>query len=423
MNQNFNSYPVRWKYLLIKYVATLATGDSIKDEDKSLYTDEIDAHPYISSKDIDLDTHKIDYNNGLYIKNNESKFKVAPAGCSLLCIEGGSAGRKIGLLNCSVSFVNKLCCFQPVSINGHYLYYWLQSKPFSDEFNMSITGLIGGVSRNCLLNTHIALPTDLQQAAIVTYLDHKATQIDKIVSSKQKLIELLQEKRTSVICQAVTKGLNRNVSMKNSGVVWLGDIPEDWDVVPAKALFSQSKETRHADDVQLTASQKYGIISQEDYMNAENSKIVLADKGLESWKHVEPNDFIISLRSFQGGLELSNIIGCITWHYIVLKPQQWVYPEYFKWLFKSTRYIEALQRTANFIRDGQDLRLSNFVQVPLPHIPINEQREIAEYLNRKTASIDRVIADVTEQIEKFKEYRQSVISEVATGKVAIENAN
>lgn len=143
-------------------------------------------------------------------------------------------------------------------------------------------------------------------------------------------------------------------------------------------------------------------------------KIVLADKGLENWKHVEPNDFIISLRSFQGGLEISYIPGCITWHYIVLKPKAGVEPEYFKWLFKSPRYIQALQRTANFIRDGQDLRFSNFVQVPLPLIPMDEQKEIAEYLNKETARIDSIIADITEQIEKLKEYRQSVISEVVT---------
>ncbi|MSB04883.1 hypothetical protein GKE88_17860 [Flavonifractor plautii] len=149
-------------------------------------------------------------------------------------------------------------------------------------------------------------------------------------------------------------------------------------------------------------------------------KIVLADKGLENWKHVEPNDFIISLRSFQGGLEISYIPGCITWHYIVLKPKAGVEPEYFKWLFKSPRYIQALQRTANFIRDGQDLRFSNFVQVPLPLIPMDEQKEIAEYLNKETARIDSIIADITEQIEKLKEYRQSVISEVVTGKVAVE---
>jgi type I restriction enzyme S subunit len=210
------------------------------------------------------------------------------------------------------------------------------------------------------------------------------------------------------------------VSNKRPSVEWLGEVPENWRIVPAKALFAQSKETRHETDVQLTASQKYGIISQEDYMEKQSYKIVLADKGLENWKHVEPNDFIISLRSFQGGLEISYIPGCITWHYIVLKPKAGVEPEYFKWLFKSPRYIQALQRTANFIRDGQDLRFSNFVQVPLPLIPMDEQKDIAEYLNKETARIDSIIADITEQIEKLKEYRQSVISEVVTGKVAVE---
>ncbi len=83
--------------------------------------------------------------------------------------------------------------------------------------------------------------------------------------------------------------------MKDSGNEWLGYIPSHWRVVPAKALFAQSKETRHETDVQLTASQKYGIISQEDYMERQNYKIVLADKGLKNWKHVEPNDFIKSV--------------------------------------------------------------------------------------------------------------------------------
>lgn len=250
-------------------------------------------------------------------------------------------------------------------------------------------------------------------------MNKKIVAINDVINKKANVIELLEEQRISIICSAVTKGIDSTAKMKDSGVEWLGYIPSHWRVVPAKALFAQSKEIRHETDAQLTASQKYGIISQDDYMERQNYKIVLADKGLENWKHVEPNDFIISLRSFQGGLEISYIPGCITWHYIVLKPKAGVEPEYFKWLFKSPRYIQALQRTANFIRDGQDLRFSNFVQVPLPVIPMDEQKEIADYLNKKTARIDSIIADVTEQIEKLKEYRQSIISEVVTGKVAV----
>ena len=151
-------------------------------------------------------------------------------------------------------------------------------------------------------------------------------------------------------------------------------------------------------------------------MEREQSRVVIATQGIENWKHVEPNDFIISLRSFQGGLEKSDISGCITWHYIVLRPKKDVYPEYFKWLLKSSKYINALQSTCNFIRDGQDLRFSNFVQVPLFIIPMKEQKEIAEYLNLKIPQIDMLISEKQSLIEDLESYKKSLIYEVVTGK-------
>ncbi len=309
---------------------------------------------------------------------------------------------------------------RPKEVDSRFLAYSLANHYFVEMVSSRSTGVsYPAINASAMVNIKNVLPPNDIQKCIADYLDRKTEAVDTAISDKEKLIRLLEEQRTSVICSAVTKGIDSTAEMKDSGVEWLGEIPAHWQVVPAKALFSQSKQTRQDNDIQLTASQKYGIISQEDYMERQNYKIVLADKGLENWKHVEPNDFIISLRSFQGGLEISYIPGCITWHYIVLKPKAGVEPEYFKWLFKSPRYIQALQRTANFIRDGQDLRFSNFVQVPLPLIPMEEQKEIAEYLNRETARIDSIIANVTEQIEKLKEYRQSVISEVVTGKVAV----
>lgn len=305
--------------------------------------------------------------------------------------------------------------------NKQYLVYCMNTSRYAEEAKLLAAGTtMQRISRTKLGTLGLPKPPLSTQDKIVSYLNEVIKKIDICIENKLRLSELLQESRTSIICSAITNGINTICQLKDSGTEWLGYIPSHWKVVPAKALFAQSKETRHETDIQLTASQKYGIISQEDYMEKQSYKIVLADKGLENWKHVEPNDFIISLRSFQGGLEISYIPGCITWHYIVLKPKAGVEPEYFKWLFKSPRYIQALQRTANFIRDGQDLRFSNFVQVPLPLIPMDEQKDIAEYLNKETARIDSIIADITEQIEKLKEYRQSVISEVVTGKVAVE---
>jgi len=202
--------------------------------------------------------------------------------------------------------------------------------------------------------------------------------------------------------------------MKDSGIEWIGEIPEGWKVVPSKYLFKNSDMRRTSTDEQLTASQQYGIITQKDYTEITGSKVVLANKDLENWKHVEPYDFIISLRSFQGGLEMSEITGCITWHYIVLKACHQIHPNYYKWLFKSDNYIRALQRTCSFIRDGQDLRYSNFIQVPLFEPSLKEQKLMADFLDAKCSAIDSMLSKTHSSIEEYKKLKQAVITQAVT---------
>ncbi|MBQ5470913.1 MAG: hypothetical protein IIT58_02790, partial [Treponema sp.] len=141
--------------------------------------------------------------------------------------------------------------------------------------------------------------------------------------------------------------------MKQSGIDWIGEIPDDWKIVQPKALFSQRKERAHVGDEQLTASQKHGIINQKKFMEIEQQRVVVVEKDFNILKHVEPGDFVISMRSFQGGLEYSQERGCISSAYVMLIPNlNFVYPEYYKWLFKSYAYIKALQSTSDLIRDG-----------------------------------------------------------------------
>lgn len=169
----------------------------------------------------------------------------------------------------------------------------------------------------------------------------------------------------------------------------------------------------------LAATQKYGLIEQSEYMRLEGRRIVLANDNLDKWLHTEPNDFIISLRSFQGGLEMCSKPGCVTWHYVVLRSQRDIFPDFYKWFFKSAAYIAALQKTSDFIRDGQDLRFSNFVKVGLFNIPMDEQREIAEYLNREIPKYDVAIDNLEKQIEQITELRIRLISDVVTGQVDV----
>lgn len=300
--------------------------------------------------------------------------------------------------------------------HGWSLDYFAHQMECIDYFKYITGSAQPKLSQSNLNSVNLIVPPLQDQELIATYLNAKCGEIDALMADVQAQIETLEQYKRSVITEAVTKGLNPNVPMKDSGTAWIDTMPSHWALIPAKYMFHNSDLRRIGDDVLLTSSQKYGIISQTDYMERENAKIVLANQGIEDWKHVEPYDFVISLRSFQGGLEMSEITGCITWHYVVLKASRAIVPKYYKWLFKSQLYITALQRTCNFIRDGQDLRFSNFSKVPLPEPPIEEQQAIASYLETKCAEIDAIIDGKRQQLAVLEEYKKSIIFEYVTGK-------
>lgn len=203
-------------------------------------------------------------------------------------------------------------------------------------------------------------------------------------------------------------------SYKDSGVGWLGEIPSDWDVEESKWLFSCRKEKANKNDEQLTASQKYGVIPQQVFMDLEERRVTVVYLNPEILKHVEKGDFVISMRSFQGGIEYCDYTGSVSSAYVPLIPNNLIFSPFFKYLFKSSRYIEALQSTSNLVRDGQALRYDNFCMIPLPVVPNETQIKIANFLDQKTAQIDQAIALKQQQIEKLGEYKQIVIQNAVT---------
>lgn len=308
--------------------------------------------------------------------------------------------------------------------NGRFYHYLLRSHYFSEEFYRNGHGLVSDLwttKWDEMRNIYIPIPPREEQDQIVRYLDWQVSKINKLIHGYQREIKLLEERRYTIVDNAVTKGIQSNRKMQNLEGNWMGTIPADWKMIPSKRLFTESKERKMPNDRPATASQKYGIIAQEDYMRIEGKRIVIATQGLDDWKHVEPDNFVISLRSFQGGIERSAISGCVTWHYIVLIPQKGVTPQYFKWLLKSKSYIKALQGTSEFIRDGQDLRYSNFIKVDLPLVPIGEQLEIAQYIEEETKKIDAAIPAIQREIDLLREYRTRLISDVVTGQMDVRD--
>ena len=284
------------------------------------------------------------------------------------------------------------------------------------------SGLRKVIPKTTFLNAKIALPSVKEQAGIVRYLDHVDRRIRRYIEAKEKLIGLLVEEKQGIINRAVTRGLDPNVPLKPSGVEWLGDVPAHWAVRRGKRLFSPRRELARPDDIQLSATQAYGVIPQGEYERRVGRRIVKVSLHLDKRRHVEVDDFVISMRSFQGGLERAWATGCIRSSYIVLCPTIEVDVGYFSYLLKSQAYIQALRSTANFIRDGQDLTFNNFCAVDLPFPPAEEQRKIAVALGEATANIDTSIGRTRRQIELIQEYRTRLIADVVTGKLDVREA-
>ena len=275
------------------------------------------------------------------------------------------------------------------------------------------------VSASDVCNIVIPIPPLPEQTAIASFLDRKTAQIDQAVAIKEKQIALLKERKQILIQNAITRGLDPNVPMKDSGVEWIGEIPAHWETRRSKYVFAQRTERARKDDVQLSATQAYGVIPQDEYERKIGRKVVKIQFHLDKRKHVELNDFVISMRSFQGGLERAWAEGCIRSSYIVLRPLTVIIADYYGFLFKSSRYISALQSTGNFIRDGQDLNFQNFSMVDLFVPPLDEQNKIAKYIDKQMSLIDNTIQIQQQQIHKLKEYKTTLINSAVTGKIKV----
>ena len=304
--------------------------------------------------------------------------------------------------------------------NKRYLMYELRAMAFCELFQALSTGIR---VRTCdtnwgkLRSIEYLLPPAEEQHTIVAFLDSKCAEIDALSAEIQSEIETLESYKRSVITEAVTRGLEKNVPMKDSGTQWCPLIPAHWIRTNPKALFSQRFDRAYLGERQLTASQEHGIVYQDEFMEMTGNRVVTVIKDFSILKHVEPGDFVISMRSFQGGLEYSELRGCISSAYVMLIPnKELVYPPFFRWFFKSSKYINAIQSTSNLVRDGQAMRYANFAQVPLFIIPKEEQKQIADYLDNHITEANAIIQTKQEQLAVLADYKKSIIFEYVTGK-------
>ena len=415
--------PEHWKLVKIKVVNKIFNGDSLNENQKKKYeSDNPNQLPYISSKDISLDFSEVDYNNGLRIPQNES-FKKAPKSSTLICIEGGSAGRKIAYTDQEVFFVNKLACLiSSEEVYSRYIFYTLKGVVFQTQFNSSLSGLIGGVSISAIKNFLFTSPPLHEQQAIAAFLDEKCEKIDEIVNIKEQQIEKLKELRQITIHNAVTKGINSNAEMKESGIDWIGEIPGHWEMKANRAIFRERNE-KGREGFPLLSVSIHSAVSTDEVAEELNirGRIKIEDKS--SYKLVKCNDIVFNMmRAWQGAIGRVLNEGMVSPAYIVAESIMQIDSLFIENQFRTTGYIESMNRVSRGITDFRKrLYWDQFKGLNTIIPPLHEQQEIVAYLEEKTSKIDQAIAQKQEQIAKLKDYKQSLINEVVTGKMKIKD--
>lgn len=297
-----------------------------------------------------------------------------------------------------------------------YHAYLFQSLNWKSQIQSLVNGVkVYSIGKGHLKKSYLLLPPLAEQEKIVSYLEDKTSKIDAYVADKEKEIELLQELKQKTIADAVTKGLNPDAKMKDSGISWIGEIPEHWEVKKIGSLFVERREKVSDKDYPALSVSKQGITPQLD-------TAVKTDNG-DNRKKVCKNDFVVNSRSDRkGSCGVSPYTGSVSLINIVLSPRKNIEVQYFHHLFRSNNYIEEYYRIGRgIVADLWTTRYSEMRNIFVPLPPLDEQQAIVVYIEEKCEKIDKLASELQSEIDYLKEYKQRLIADCVTGQVNVQN--
>lgn len=336
----------------------------------------------------------------------------------------GSCG--ISAYDGSVSLINTILA--PLGEMNPKYYDWLfHTVQFGDEFYKWGHGIVDDLWTTGwqeMKKISIPVPPIEEQKRIAAFLDIKCAEIDALIADVQAQIDVLEQYKRSVITETVTKGLNPDVEMKDSGIEWVGEIPISWKMRKGKYLFAQRSTKGNLISLELLSpTQKFGVIPQTLYEELTGMNAVKLNEktDLTLMKTIHKGDYCISLRSFQGGFEHSEYEGVVSPAYQVFYPTVEIADRYYKYLFKEKGFIEKMNSYTMTLRDGKNIAFAHFGNTYIPYPPIKEQREIAGFLDVKITEIDGIIDQKKEQLDVLDAYKKSLIYEYVTGKKEVPN--
>lgn len=400
--------PKEWSVKRIKHISHVIGGNGFNVELQGLESGD---YPFCKASDIS--------NAGKYLDKaanyvtfdivRDQHYNIIPKGAILFPKIGEAMkknNRTICVLDCCAD--NNCQAIVPFERNGGMFLYYILTCVNMGWFDNA--GTIPCMNNRKFLNSKVPFPSLDEQQRIAEFLDRECGKIDGLKADIQAQIDTLEQCKRSVITEAVTHGLNPSVPMKDSGISWVGKIPECWKVGRIGGLYElRNQKVSDKDFMPLSVTMK-GILPQLETAAKTNDG--------DNRKLVRVGDFAINSRSDRrGSCGISDYDGSVSLINTILKPRNRMNAKYYNWLFHTPMFADEFYKWGHGIVD--DLWTTNWsemkrISIPLP--PLDEQQEIADYLDSKCSEIEQIIADKKSQIETLDNYKKSLIFEYVTGK-------
>jgi type I restriction enzyme S subunit len=308
------------------------------------------------------------------------------------------------------------------TVNQYYYSYFLRSL----ALNGIILALAKGIRErstdfrfNDFGELLLSFPPLKEQTAIAQFLDDKTTKIDEAIAIKEQQISLLKERKQILIHKAVTQGLNPNVRLKDSGVEWIGEIPEHWNVSRLGLMLTPYSIKNYPNETLLSITRELGVIKR-DLEDMESNHNFIPDD-LSGYKLIEKGDFGMNkMKAWQGSYGVSKFTGIISPAYFTFKLVETINPDFFHLAIRSKIYVPFFGQASDGVRIGQwDLSKDRMKRIPFVIPALKEQKEVLDYIEVISKKIKTAIGLKKKEIAKLKEYKSSLINSVVTGKIRV----
>ena len=401
--------PAEWNSKPIRYLFRHVTEKNIFGNEKTAL--KFTYGTIIPKSDFDADTDD-------YVANTILNYTLVRPGVIMincLNLNYDFVSQRIGLVKDKGAITSAYLAIEPKEdVDSEYANYQLKYFDSIKAFHNMGTGVRKTLDFSELGKKYFILPSKTVQRKIVAYLNGKCAEIDSLHADIEKQIDVLEQYKKSVITEAVTKGLDPNVEMKDSGIEWAIKIPNTWQVIRIKFLMTEKKiKTLNGNEERaLSVTQDKGIIFSVD------AKVANPSSSYDDYIEVKIGDLIFNkYKAHSGVFFVTPYDGIVTFNYSVYRCNSQAVSKYCEYLFKTAGCISEFNKSLHGVGESiSPLYTKDFFNITVVIPPYDEQQKIVNYLNVKCAEIDSAIADKKKQLEILESYKKSLIYEYVTGK-------